>query len=132
MKSGKQKSNWFVDGILFTGFLIAFFLDLTGVPLHQWLGIFIGTFCSYHLLAHWTWVKAVTRCYFGSTSGQARPSIPSAISKQSLQPARMSVTTGRRDFLKLMGVVGAAALIAASSALNDSGLAAESDTSLAQ
>ena len=36
----KQKTRWWVDAVLFAGFIATFFLDLTGVELHQWLGIF--------------------------------------------------------------------------------------------
>lgn len=205
MKTGKQKSNWLVDAGLFTGFLISFFLELTGVPLHQWLGIFLGGICGYHLLAHWTWVEAVTHRYFGHTSGQARlfylvdagllvgfiliigsglvistwldlalvsyatwknlhvwvslitlallvikigwhwrwivmaarrtifsPSMSLLIKNQSSQPAVAPAATGRRDFLKLMGIVGAAAVIAANSALKESGIASENVSILSQ
>ena len=205
MKIGKQKSNWLVDAALLAGFLVSFFLELTGVTLHQWLGVFIGIFCGYHLLAHWTWIKTVTRRYFGRTSGQTRlfyhmdaslllgfvliigsglvistwlnlsitsyanwkslhvwvslitlallvikiglhwrwiavtarrkilsPSFTSAADNRLLQPAVAPATTGRRDFLKLMGIVGAAALVAASSALNDNGTTAENVSFLTQ
>jgi hypothetical protein len=56
----KQSLNWFLDAGLLVGFLAAFFLDWTGVDLHQWLGIGLGMVAGYHLLAHWSWVKSVT------------------------------------------------------------------------
>ncbi|MBP1693576.1 MAG: conserved rane protein of unknown function [Chloroflexi bacterium] len=68
----KQRTNWWIDAVLFAGLIITFFLDLTGVVLHQWIGIFAGVLALYHLLAHWDWVNAVTRRYFGRTSGRAR------------------------------------------------------------
>jgi len=205
MKTGKQKSNWLVDAGLLTGFLVAFFLDLTGVAVHQWLGISIGFFCGYHLLVHWTWVKAVTQRYFGRTSGQASlfylvdaslllglvliigsglvistwlnltiasyanwknlhiwvslitlallvvkiglhwrwivvtarrtilsPFTSPAMNSRPLQAAATPANTGRRDFLKLMGVVGAAAVLAAGNALNDTGSSSENVSFLPQ
>jgi len=68
----KQKTRWWVDAILFAGFITTFFLDLTGVELHQWIGVFGSALAAYHLLSHWEWVSAVTQRFFGETSGKAR------------------------------------------------------------
>src|SRR5512136_2030970 len=68
----KQKTRWRVDAVLFTGFIATFFLDLTGVELHQWIGVFGGALAVYHLLSHWDWASAVTQRFFGGTSGKAR------------------------------------------------------------
>jgi hypothetical protein len=70
--NNKQKNRWWVDAVLFTGFILTFFLDLTGLELHQWIGVFIDVLAVYHLLSHWDWVSAVPRRFFGKTSGQAR------------------------------------------------------------
>ncbi len=52
--------------------MLSFWLELTGVALHQWLGVAIGAVAGYHLLTHWTWVTAVTDRFFKQTSRQAR------------------------------------------------------------
>jgi hypothetical protein len=67
-----QKSRWLLDAALFAGFLSCFFLDLTGLSLHQLIGGAIATVTAYHLLSHWNWVSAVTQRFFGKTSDQAR------------------------------------------------------------
>jgi len=67
-----QKTKWWVDAALFTGFIVAFFLDLTGTGLHQWIGIAGGALAIYHLVTHWSWVRAVSQRFFGRTSGRAR------------------------------------------------------------
>ena len=72
MKLDKQKSNWIMAAVLFGGFLLALALDLTGVALHQWLGVAIATLAGWHLALHSTWVKTVTARFFGRTSGRAR------------------------------------------------------------
>lgn len=72
MKTNHPKFKWFVDALLFIGFLAACWLELTGVELHQWLGMAVGAFSLYHLFAHWTWVEGVAARFFGKTSGQAR------------------------------------------------------------
>jgi len=72
MKTNKQKHNWLIDAALFSAFLLSFWLELTGVALHQWLGIAIGAVAGYHLLTHWNWVKAVTDRFFKQTSTQLR------------------------------------------------------------
>src|SRR5512136_3017479 len=72
MTQNKQKTNWLIDAVLFGGFLLALCLDLTGLPVHQWLGLAVGVLAGYHLAAHYRWVVAVTGRIFGSTSRQAR------------------------------------------------------------
>jgi hypothetical protein len=72
MKANKPKHNWLIDAALFIGLLLSFWLELTGVALHQWLGVAITVGAGYHLLTHWAWVKSVTARFFKQTSGQAR------------------------------------------------------------
>ena len=60
------------DAVLLVGVLAAFFLDLTGLPLHQWLGVAVGLLAGYHFLLHRDWVKSVTLRFWGQTSRQAR------------------------------------------------------------
>ncbi len=64
--------NWLVNLVLWVGFLVAFFLELTGLEAHQWLGLALGALAGYHLALHWKWVQAVGARFFGKTSGQAR------------------------------------------------------------
>jgi hypothetical protein len=68
----KQKRNWVLDAVLFVIFLMAFFLEATGLELHQWLGITVGIIAAAHLLLHGNWVKAVGSRFFGKTSGRSR------------------------------------------------------------
>ena len=72
MKNKTTTHKWWVDTLIFGGFLLTFFLDLTGVLLHQWLGLAICVLAVYHLLIHWSWVKAVVKGLFGGTSSQAK------------------------------------------------------------
>jgi hypothetical protein len=72
MTQNKAKTNWLIDAVLFGGFLLAQWLDLTGLPAHQWLGLAVAALAGYHLMAHWNWVKAVTARFLGRTSRQAR------------------------------------------------------------
>jgi len=196
LKTNRQKTNWIVDLALFAGFLVSFFLDITGLSLHQWLGVGVGVIAAYHLLAHWSWVKSVTLRFLKRTSGQVRAfylldaalmlgffltimsglvistwldlplgnypawrdfhvTLPIAtlllvvlklalhwrwivsVAKRYILPAAPAANTGalppvpvpvaakvnRREFLKLMGIVGATAALAMGSAL-DSRIAA--------
>lgn len=72
MTKHKSKTNWLIDAILFTGFLLSFWLDLTGIGLHQWLGAGLALLAGYHLLAHLDWVEAVTLRFFRRTTSQSR------------------------------------------------------------
>jgi len=59
MNGNTQKYNWWIDAALFGTFLLTFFLDLTGLALHQWLGAAAGLLALYHLARHRTWMQAV-------------------------------------------------------------------------
>lgn len=63
-----QKDFWWIDAILFVGFLLAYFLNITGVGIHQWIGIFGGLLAAYHLLSHWNWVTAVSQRFFSKAN----------------------------------------------------------------
>ncbi len=67
-----QKSKLLIDVVLLVIFMATYFLDLTGLALHQWIGVAAGVIAAFHLLTHWNWVKAVTQRLFKRTSGKAR------------------------------------------------------------
>jgi hypothetical protein len=70
--SKNNKTKWWLGAILFGEFLLTFFMNLTGLALHQWLGIFIGILILYHLLTHLDWVNAVAGRLFDGTSNRSR------------------------------------------------------------
>jgi hypothetical protein len=70
--SDRQRRNWILDAILFAGFLIASSLDLTGVGVHQWLGLAVAALAGVHLFLHQDWVSSVTRRFFSGTGSKAR------------------------------------------------------------
>jgi hypothetical protein len=72
MIKNEHKTNWISDVILFAGLLLSFWLDLTGVGWHQWLGVGLGLVIGYHFLAHWKWVEAVGGRLFGGGVRRAR------------------------------------------------------------
>jgi hypothetical protein len=72
MKTNRSKTRLILDIGMYAGFTLMFFLNLTGVIVHQWLGLVVGAIAIYHLLDHWDWVSAVSKRYFGKTSWQAR------------------------------------------------------------
>jgi len=72
MKNNRAIFNWLIDVVLFGGFIALFFLEFTGLDVHQWLGLAGGGLALYHLIIHWSWVKAVSQRFFGKTSSQAR------------------------------------------------------------
>ena len=72
MKTNHHKWNWIMDAALLAGLLATFFLDLTGLVVHQWLGVALGLLAGYHFVSHWNWVKSVTLRFVGQTSRQAR------------------------------------------------------------
>ncbi len=203
METNRIQNKWLIDAGLFAGFMILFWLDLTGVALHQWLGVALGALAVVHLVTHWKWVTAVSQQFFKRTSPQARlyylvdaglgagfmlilftglvistwfslslgsyaawknvhilssimtllllvvkigthgrmivqtarkTIFPLEESLPQLQPAKPAqvLATGRRDFLKLMGLVGAASLLAVGSALDEIEAASSSEGNVIQ
>ena len=70
--SKNSKTKWWLGAILYIGFLFTFLMDLTGLSVHQWLGIFIGILILYHLITHLDWVNAVAGRLFGGTNHRSR------------------------------------------------------------
>lgn len=68
----RQTSRWFLDVGLFLAFFFCFFLDLTGVDVHQWLGVAGAALAGYHLAVHWDWVVAVGKRFPRGAPGRAR------------------------------------------------------------
>lgn len=67
-----QKTNWWLDAMLFTGFMATFYLDLTGIELHQWIGIGLGILLLVHLGCHIDWIGTVVTRFFGKCTASAR------------------------------------------------------------
>lgn len=72
MKINKQFKNWWIDALLMVGYLFCFYLDLTGVGGHQWLGAALTLLAVVHLWLHFDWVKAVTKRLFGKGGARNR------------------------------------------------------------
>lgn len=67
-----QKINWLLDVAILLGFLVSFFLNLTGLAVHQWLGVAVFLGITLHLVNHWAWVTSVLSKFFKKTSGRAK------------------------------------------------------------
>lgn len=72
MKKTSQKTHWWIDLGLLLGYLFSFYLELTGLWLHQWLGVAVTILALIHLVLHWDWVVSVFTRFFGKTSGRSR------------------------------------------------------------
>lgn len=70
--SPKNLLKWLTNFTLLVVFVATFFLDLTGVSLHQWLGLAAGAIALFHLLNHWQWVKVITQRFFQHAGSSAR------------------------------------------------------------
>jgi len=67
-----QKVNWWIDAAAFLGFMVSFFTDITGVEIHQWMGIIVGLFILIHFFRHLEWISTVVSKFFGKTSLTAK------------------------------------------------------------
>jgi amino acid transporter len=137
----KQKSNWWIDAILFAIFWISLFPDLTGLEIHQWLGLaamalvmlgfamilltglLISTWLDLPLydLAAWThihlMVSVFTLLLVVLKLILHWRWISNAVRRHVFDPVFIrndsvrSVPVDRRDFLKLTGFLGAATVL---------------------
>lgn len=57
--------NFWIDIALFLMFIVDMNTHLTGIAVHEWLGIVLGGSLVYHLFVHWAWISNVTRKLFG-------------------------------------------------------------------
>lgn len=70
--STRQRNQWVVDAVLFAGFIAAFFLNVTGLDLHEWIGVGVAALAVYHLAAHWKWIGAVSGRLFSRSAGRPK------------------------------------------------------------
>ena len=71
-KSNPTKVNLLLEAVIFVAFLLALDPRLTGIAIHEWLGLAGAAAVVIHLLLHWEWIAGVTRRFLGRTSGAAR------------------------------------------------------------
>ena len=64
--------NFWVDIALFLMFIVDMNTHLTGIAVHEWLGIVFGGALVYHLLLHWQWINSTTRRLFSKLPGVQR------------------------------------------------------------
>ena len=65
-------SLFIVDAILFSVFLLVVNVPLTGLTIHEWLGILIGVGFVVHLLQHAEWIATITTRFVSASSFQNR------------------------------------------------------------
>ena len=57
--------NFWVDILLFLGFLLDMNYHFTGGTIHEWLGIALAVSVIVHLLLHWKWIAATVKRILG-------------------------------------------------------------------
>lgn len=72
MNKHKNEHNWWIDVVLFAGYLFCFALDLTSLVGHEWLGLGVGLLGLVHLLVHGKWVAQVLNRFIRGASGRNR------------------------------------------------------------
>lgn len=61
----RSLTNLLLDIALTAGFVVSLWPSLTGLALHEWLGLAVGAGLIVHLVRHWKWVVGVTRQFLG-------------------------------------------------------------------
>jgi len=71
-RQNRTKRLFVVDAIAALLFVLVMNVPLTGVPIHEWLGIAIAAALTAHLVQHADWVATTSRRFFARTSLQNR------------------------------------------------------------
>lgn len=58
------KTNLTLDIAIFSAFLVASNPALTGLAVHEWLGVSFAAALVAHLLFHWDWIANLTKTFF--------------------------------------------------------------------
>ncbi len=58
------KTNFWLDVIIFVGFLVTLEPRLTGIALHEWFTLAAAGTLVLHVVLHWDWAVGVTRAFF--------------------------------------------------------------------
>ena len=58
------KTNLTLDIAIFSVFLVASNPALTGLAIHEWLGVSFAAALITHLLFHWDWIANLTKTFF--------------------------------------------------------------------
>jgi len=66
------KINLWVDLALFAVIMLSLAPNFTGMTIHEWLGIGLGSAIVVHLLLHWQWIGTVFRRFFSRLPVQVR------------------------------------------------------------
>lgn len=64
--------NLLLDLIIFIGLLVSFAPQLTGLQLHEWIGLAFGGTLILHVFLHWQWISVVTQRFLKATTWKAR------------------------------------------------------------
>jgi cytochrome b561 len=64
--------NWWLDLALFAVLMLSLAPGLTGLALHEWLGLSLAGSALFHLLLHWQWITSVLKCFLNGTTWAAR------------------------------------------------------------
>ena len=58
------KTNFWLDTLIFAGFLVALQPRLTGIAIHEWLSLAAAATLVLHVALHWDWAVQITRKFF--------------------------------------------------------------------
>lgn len=68
----RRAFEFWLDSLLLVLFVLALSPRMTGLRLHEWIGIAFGVPLIVHLLLSWTWISSTTRRVFRSGDSRTR------------------------------------------------------------
>ena len=72
IKINETLKNFWLDILIFFAFVIDMNVRLTGLAIHEWLGLALGVVMLIHLLFHWEWIVCTVKKLLKAMSGLHR------------------------------------------------------------
>jgi hypothetical protein len=72
IKINETLKNFWLDILIFLAFVIDMNVRLTGLVIHEWLGLGLGAVMLIHLLFHWEWIVCTVKKLLKAMSGLHR------------------------------------------------------------
>jgi hypothetical protein len=70
--AARTRLDFWLDGALLAAFVLDYSFRFTGLSVHEWVGIGLGSALVVHVTLHWDWVLRTARRLLGAYAGREK------------------------------------------------------------